>query len=142
VHARELGFSVSEVDESFDCEGDIGDVVFMRNLSDQWIEYAYQGAIATLYTPENEHFGIIPIDSMLRGTPVIACNSGGPLETIEDGVSGFLLETIPQLWAEAMTTLATDENFREKMSYDGVQTVKLNFSIRSLEKKLVKIVGK
>lgn len=35
---------------------------------------------AVLYTPHNEHFGIVPVESMYVGTPVIAVNSGG--ETI------------------------------------------------------------
>jgi alpha-1,3/alpha-1,6-mannosyltransferase len=44
-----------------------------------------------LYTPANEHFGIVPIEAMHLGCVVIACNSGGPLESIEDGETGFLL---------------------------------------------------
>jgi alpha-1,3/alpha-1,6-mannosyltransferase len=119
-HAKELGFTVTEANEDEDIGESYGDVVFMRNLSDLGVEAAYQHAVATLYTPENEHFGIIPIDSMLRGTPVIACNSGGPLESIENGVSGYLLDQVPQLWADAMITLANDPSAREKMSYDGV----------------------
>lgn len=114
----------------------------MRNLSDYCVELAYQGATATLYTPENEHFGIIPIDSMLRGTPVIACNSGGPLESMEHGISGFLLEQKPELWAEAMVTLATNSEKRAKMSYDGSQTVKLNFSMQALKRELAQIISK
>lgn len=33
---------------------------------------------AVLYTPHNEHFGIVPVEAMYLGTPVIAVNSGGP----------------------------------------------------------------
>lgn len=43
-----------------------------------------------LYTPENEHFGIVPVEAMSRGVPVIALDSGGPRETIVDGVTGWL----------------------------------------------------
>lgn len=45
-----------------------------------------------LYTPENEHFGIVPVEAMYCNTPVIACNSGGPMESVKHGVTGFLLE--------------------------------------------------
>lgn len=55
-------------------------------------------AIAILYTPENEHFGIVPIEAMymvnyiyIKKKPVIASNSGGPKESIIDGKTGFLL---------------------------------------------------
>ncbi|KAI9888672.1 MAG: Alpha-1,3-mannosyltransferase-like protein [Vezdaea aestivalis] len=42
-----------------------------------------------LYTPPNEHFGIVPLEAMLAGTPVLAADSGGPLETVRDPL--FLL---------------------------------------------------
>mmetsp|Transcript_25585 Transcript_25585/g.101031 ORF Transcript_25585/g.101031 Transcript_25585/m.101031 type:complete len:104 (+) Transcript_25585:1454-1765(+) len=45
-----------------------------------------------LYTPPEEHFGIVPLEAMAASRAVIACNSGGPLETIEEGVTGFLCE--------------------------------------------------
>src|SRR5262245_47943666 len=35
-----------------------------------------------LYTPANEHFGIGPVESMSCGLAVLACNSGGPTESI------------------------------------------------------------
>jgi len=44
-----------------------------------------------LYTPENEHFGIVPVEAMYCGCIVLACNSGGPTESIVDAQTGFLL---------------------------------------------------
>ncbi|KAF8319441.1 mannosyltransferase [Clavulina sp. PMI_390] len=38
--------------------------------------------IALLYTPTNEHFGIGPVEGMICGLPVIACESGGPTESV------------------------------------------------------------
>lgn len=43
-----------------------------------------------LYTPINEHFGIVPVEAMLAGLPVLASNTGGPLETIVEGETGWL----------------------------------------------------
>lgn len=36
------------------------------------------GALCLLYTPEREHFGIVPLEAGLYGSPVIACNRSGP----------------------------------------------------------------
>jgi alpha-1,3/alpha-1,6-mannosyltransferase len=61
-----------------------------------------------LYTPENEHFGIVPVEAMHLGCVVIACNSGGPLESIKDQHTGYLLEPTPGLWAEKINRILED----------------------------------
>ncbi len=48
-----------------------------------------------LYTPQNEHFGIVPIEAMAAGRPVVACSSGGPLESVVEGVTGLLRKPEP-----------------------------------------------
>jgi glycosyltransferase involved in cell wall biosynthesis len=39
-------------------------------------------AAAVLYTPQHEHFGIVPLEAMAAGRAVLACASGGPLESV------------------------------------------------------------
>uniref|UniRef100_A0A0N5APG5 Alpha-1,3/1,6-mannosyltransferase ALG2 n=1 Tax=Syphacia muris TaxID=451379 RepID=A0A0N5APG5_9BILA len=56
-----------------------------------------------LYTPENEHFGIVPIEALEQRRPVIVCNSGGPAETVLDGITGSKISYPDgQLLAEEM----------------------------------------
>ena len=38
-----------------------------------------------------EHFGIVPLEAMSVGTPVIAVDSGGPKETVENEETGFFM---------------------------------------------------
>ena len=47
-------------------------------------------SLCLLYTPMEEHFGIVPLEAMSVGTPVIAVDSGGPKETVENKETGFL----------------------------------------------------
>lgn len=47
------------------------------------------------YTPEGEHFGIVPVEAMLMSRPVVALDSGGPRETVLHGSTGLLCPTHP-----------------------------------------------
>lgn len=58
-----------------------------------------------LYTPAHEHFGIVPLEAMARGRPVIAVASGGPLETVVSRKTGFLSEPNPMEFANAVVML-------------------------------------
>jgi glycosyltransferase involved in cell wall biosynthesis len=49
----------------------------------------YAGARALIF-PGEEDFGIVPVEAMASGRPVIAYARGGALETVEDGVTGVL----------------------------------------------------
>lgn len=65
-------------------------IQFLQSISDIERTNLLQEACIVIYTPDNEHFGIVPLESMYYGTPVIACSSGGPLETIIHNETGIL----------------------------------------------------
>jgi len=50
--------------------------------------------IGLLYTPDREHFGIVPLEAMQLGLPVIAVNTGGPTETIRHQTTGYLCRQV------------------------------------------------
>ncbi|CAF3591947.1 unnamed protein product [Fusarium graminearum] len=65
-------------------------VLFLLSIPNSLKATLLRSARVLLYTPKNEHFGIVPLEAMLARTPVLAANSGGPVETIVDGETGWL----------------------------------------------------
>ncbi len=64
-------------------------VEFLGFVDDQKLPKLYQSAIALLYAAEEEDFGIVPLEAQMLGVPVIAYRSGGVLETIKEGKTGY-----------------------------------------------------
>ena len=84
-------------------------IYFRHSISDVERTYLLHQALAVVYTPSHEHFGIVPVEAMYCGTPVVAANSGGPLETVVDGVTGYLCPPTPQAFGQALVQLLQAE---------------------------------
>lgn len=73
-----------------------------------------------VYTPRNEHFGIVPLEAMLAGTPVLAANEGGPTETVLSGQTGWLRDVSKvQDWTEVMRLALEDGDGEERLKEMG-----------------------
>lgn len=65
----------------------------------------YRSARALLF-PTHEDFGIIPVEAQACGTPVVGLARGGLRETVVDGETGFLVDTLdPAAYAAALRRL-------------------------------------
>src|SRR5581483_9350672 len=67
------------------------------------------GALATLFTIDwEEPFGLVMIESMACGTPVLATRRGSVPEVVEDGVTGFVADDYRDLAAFVDRAAALD----------------------------------
>ncbi len=75
-------------------------VEFFGSVSDKQLTALYANAKALLYPVEDEDFGIVPVEAMAFGTPVIAHKSGGPKETVKHLKNGILFEELSEVELE------------------------------------------
>ena len=68
---------------------------------------------------------------MYMKSPVIACNSGGPLESVSDCNSGFLLKSDYEIWASKMKFISENCEKRKEMGSYGKKHVKNLFGFES-----------
>ncbi|VDP34340.1 unnamed protein product [Soboliphyme baturini] len=103
-------------------------VTLLRSPSEEAKVALLMVSTALLYTPENEHFGIVPLEAMFCETPVIACNSGGPLETVENEKSGFLVPSESNCFAESMQFFLQKPSKKVEFGSSGHKRVIEKFS--------------
>jgi glycosyltransferase involved in cell wall biosynthesis len=98
-------------------------------------------ALATIYVPIDEDFGVSPVESMAAGKPVIGVREGGLLETVTHLESGYLLESAP-----------TNCNIKDAVAFmtaKRAEEMRLNcekqaglFSAETFDQKIMRIVCK
>ncbi|KAJ4762862.1 hypothetical protein LUZ62_073237 [Rhynchospora pubera] len=117
-------------------EGVSDQVSFITSCSTAERNELLSNCLCVLYTPKDEHFGIVPLETMASRKPVIACNSGGPVETVRDGETGFLCDPSPMQFANAMLKLAKDAGLATKMGEEACKHVTNTFSTKIFGKQL------
>jgi glycosyltransferase involved in cell wall biosynthesis len=76
---------------------DDGVVEYLGELEPAARDVALAGALATVMLgPWPEPFGLVAIESMVTGTPVIARRAGALNETVEHGTTGFLVDDLTE----------------------------------------------
>lgn len=118
-------------------------VIFLPSVKTSIKNAALKNAQLLLYTPTFEHFGIVPVESMLNKTPVLAINRGGPLESIVnytasniDEATGFNRPNDVQEWADVMFEfyIKTDEKLKRQLGENGYKRAISVFSREQMSK--------
>ncbi len=94
-------FGKSFADYMDELKGIAGPTIeFIGEVSEKELVNLYKGAEALLFPSEYEDFGIIPVEAMAQGVPVVAYRSGGVKETVIDGKTGVFFD---ELSADSLT---------------------------------------
>jgi glycosyltransferase involved in cell wall biosynthesis len=97
-----------------------GRVVLLDELSPEEVASCYTAAhVAVHPSREPEPFGYSNIEAMLAGVPVIAAGHGGPLEYIDDEISGLLVPPGAPVAIAARWSAVTDDVLRERLAAAG-----------------------
>ena len=114
--------------EDLAAELGVADLVrFRGRLAHEEVLKQYETADAFLFPSYREAGGIVVVEAMSYGLPVIVCDAGGPASTVSDG-SGFRVPAVdPDQYAsalaEAMILLSGDPGLRQAMGAAGRQRI-------------------
>jgi len=78
---------------------------------------------------DHEPFGMIVLEALAAGTPVVASDSGGPAEILEHGRSGVLFPTgSPAGLADAVLRILGDPDLRQRLRREGPRRVRERYT--------------
>lgn len=92
---------------------------FLNMVSDETLLQLYNRARVVACASILEPFGLVPLEAMACAAPVVAVAEGGLRESVQHGVTGYLVDRSPAEFAEAISRLATDPQQARRMGEAG-----------------------
>jgi len=90
-----------------------------------------------------EPFGLCPVEGMACGVPAIVTRSGGLVESVVDGVTGFIIDRdparIPAQLADRVIKLFSDPDLARKMGLEGRKRAEELFDRRRMARDFIKL---
>lgn len=116
-------------------------VHFLSGVNNEQLIACYEACEMFALPSRGEGFGLVYLEAMACGKPVIGGSHGGAPEVIEDGVTGYLVPhgDAAQL-ATSIETLLSDPAMAQKMGGRGRQRVERDFRFNVFAKSLKKIL--
>lgn len=89
-----------------------------------------------------ESFGLVILEAMMHGIPVVATNHGGPTEIIKNNETGYLIDITSEELADKLIKLIEDKELRIELADNGYKDVKEKFSLAKMISELESVFDK
>jgi glycosyltransferase involved in cell wall biosynthesis len=117
-------------------------VLFSSKVGYELVGY-YDACDVFVMPSRKEGFGIVFLEAMACGKPVVGGKHGGTPECVEDGTTGFLVEYGDVITlADRLIRLLRDEGLRRRMGEAGQRRVNEEYSFEHFRERLVCLLTK
>lgn len=102
----------------------------------------YQGSDVFVMPSRKEGFGLVFLEAMAFGKPVIGGHHGGTPEVVRDGVTGFLVEYGDvSVLTDRIVSLLSDQDLRHRMGQAGRRMVEDNYTFEHFRERLARVLS-
>ncbi len=100
----------------------VGDMILFMGKKDQnTLQYYYSAAEIVVMPSNYESFGMVALEAMACGTPVVATQVGGLQHLVQNGITGFIVpHNNPDALEESLTQLICKPELRDQMSRNSI----------------------
>ena len=114
-------------------------VTFLGKRNQDSLPYYYSAAEMVIMPSHYESFGMVALEAMACGTPVIASLVGGLIHLVEDGVTGYHVPVDdPIALSERIFGLLQDKALRYRMGHDAFAFAK-KFSWEDITERMIQL---
>lgn len=110
------------------------------SITDKDLVEAYNKSKVLVALNRNEPFGLIPLEAMACGVPVIAVNEGGYKESVIDNKTGFLISRETNELHEKIKKIINNDKLRNNMAKAARENILKNWTWDKSVKRFLKII--
>lgn len=114
------------------------DVIFAGTVSYEEIRHYYKMAYVFTIASTTETFGIVTIEALASGVPVLAVKAPGAVDILTDGVDGLLVDNDVEKFANALEKIIREPELREKLSRGALKTSE-KYSIDTISERMLNL---
>ena len=113
--------------------------MFLGKRDQDKLHYYYSAAEVLVMPSHYESFGMVALEAMACGTPVIASEVGGLAYLVRDGETGFTIPAEePDALCEKLTWLLNDSELHQKMSRQAAEYAQ-DYAWEKIAKQIVNV---
>ncbi len=116
------------------------DLNLQIKISNEELRQFYSICKAVLCCQHKEPYGLVPLEAMACGLPVIAVREGGFIDNIDSGKNGMLVNRDPLEMASVLEEVLLNDALREKLILGGREFVTGERSMKEAGNRLVEIL--
>lgn len=114
-------------------------ILFIDNISNEQLKYIYPKVTALMLPSTYEIFGMVILEAMYFGCPVITSKNGGSCTLLNDDAVGFMLKDFDSnLWTKTYFKILKNSKLREEISEKSSALIKNRYTWKSIMKIFVK----
>jgi len=114
------------------------DVIFAGTISYEEIQHYYKMAYVFTIASTTETFGIVTIEALASGVPVVAVKAPGAADILTDAVDGLLVDDNVEKIANALEKIIKEPELREKLSRGALKTSE-KYSINTISEVMLNL---
>nr|WP_245160045.1 glycosyltransferase family 4 protein [Clostridium beijerinckii] len=103
-------------------------IVFVDKIDNKFLKYIYPEAEVFLLPSKLEIFGMVLLESMYFGVPVITSLNGGSSTVIDNKVNGVIIDEFNiDIWAREILNICSDQLYSKKLRINSKDTIQKKY---------------
>jgi glycosyltransferase involved in cell wall biosynthesis len=114
------------------------DINHIKKVSQEHLKYIYEKADVFLLPTKYDPFGMVLLESMYFGVPIVSSVNGGAVTIIDNETNGFIIETFDEdVWVNKISLLLENESLKAQFSNNGKKNIRKNYIWDVIAEKLL-----